>query len=106
MSISKTRAFGGRRPVDHPPWKGSSFTVGVPVRVAAIYTPRLPAGTTVTITVWQDGRVRTDLSAAITLADDNDCVSGAVGPGAVGHYRLELAPTDWPPTSGEFEVTS
>ena len=86
----------------------STFPLGVTIRNVATYSPALQAGSTVTITVERNGAELVDLRDTINIEQPADCIYGTISPPLAGHYRVqyELSPSNFPPISGEFEVTS
>lgn len=86
----------------------SSFAVGVPVQFVAVFTPELPAGDTVTITLSQDDKELTDMSGTVKLDAAQNCIGGGWRTLTAGHYGVVLssqADTGMPPLAGEFDVT-
>jgi hypothetical protein len=85
----------------------TSFATGDSVRVAAMFSPELPTGSTVTITITKDGTAP-QVEDPITLSSPQDCIYGTWPELGAGHYRVVVstsADTGMPPLSGDFDVT-
>jgi hypothetical protein len=85
----------------------SSFQLGVPIRSVLTFSPALPAGGTVTISVEHDGTELVDRRQTLTLDEPAPCVYGTMTPDEVGHYRVRytIEPSTMAPMVGEFDVT-
>jgi len=88
--------------------EASSFASGVPVQFVSVFTPELPAGDTVNISLTQDGRDRPDLSGTVHLDVAQNCIGGVWRTLSAGHYRVVIesaSDTGMPALAGEFDVT-
>jgi hypothetical protein len=85
---------------------GSSFPVGVPIRVVLTLSPALPTGGTVRFKIDRNGAELVDLRETITVEELAPCIHGTLPPLEVGHYRVEYAisPSMTAPISSEFDV--
>ena len=85
----------------------SRFVVGVPVRAVVTFSPALPTGSTVTITMAKDGSELADARETLTSVEPTPCIHATLADLEVGHYRVQYSidPSSMPPASGEFEVT-
>jgi hypothetical protein len=84
-----------------------TFAPADPVRAVAEFTPELPTGTIVKISLSLNGNVLESSRQTLTLDAPAGCISGAVSdtPLATGHYRWDVSPDTGPPIGGEFDVT-
>lgn len=84
-----------------------TFTPGGPVRAVAEFSPELPTGTIVKVSLSLNGNVLASSRQTLTLDAPAGCISGDVSqtPLAVGHYRWDVSPDTSPPIGGEFDVT-
>lgn len=86
----------------------SSFPLGVPIRAVVTFSPALPAGGTVTVKVEMNGMELVDLRRTIKIEEPAPCIYGTMPPLEAGRYRVEyeVSPSEMPPISFEFDVTS
>lgn len=85
----------------------SSVPLGAPVHMVGSFTPDLPRGSKVTVTVSVDGATQPDLGGTIDIDTPSNCVNGIITPHLSGHYvvRLEVEPGSMPPLEGTFDVS-
>ena len=86
----------------------SSFAAGVPVQFVATFAPDLPAGSSVVISLSQDGKDLPDYAGTVHLDVARNCVGGGWRSLNAGHYRVVLtssSDTGMPALAGEFDVT-
>ena len=86
----------------------STFAAGVPVQFVATFAPNLPAGSSVAISLSQDGKNLPDLSGRVKLDAARNCIGGVWRSLEAGHYRVVLKPSSGsalPSLAGEFDVT-
>ena len=85
-----------------------SFAVGVPVQFVATFSPDLPAGSSVAISLSRDGTALPDLSGTVNVDVAENCIGGTWKSLDAGHYLVTLtvsSGTGMPPLAGEFDVT-
>ena len=84
-----------------------TFPAGPPIRVVAMFSPGLEAGTTVRISTHRNG---TELvgSDVVPVEEPSDCVFVGLRDLDPGHYRIEfeVESSSMPPLSGEFDITA
>jgi hypothetical protein len=85
-----------------------TFAPGDAIRAAAGFSPNLPTGSVVKISLSRDGTVLESSRETLTLDEPAGCVSGRVSdaPLAAGHYRWDISADTSRGISGEFDVTS
>lgn len=83
-----------------------TFKVGVPIRTVLTWSPTLPTGSTITVTVEKDG-AELDAPQTITVKEPTSCLWGTLPELEVGHYRVTYAfsSSQMPPATGELDVT-
>jgi hypothetical protein len=85
-----------------------SFAQGTPVRIVATFSPALPSGSSVLITLHRDGTELTGSRETVRIDEPSDCIYGEHTDLTAGHYRIvyELESSAMPPLSGDFDVTA
>lgn len=86
----------------------STFAVGDPIHMVASFSPALPAGTSVTMTIMKDGSELPGARDTLTTTEPTPCVYHGLQGLEVGKYevRYSIEPGSMPPGTGEFEITS
>jgi hypothetical protein len=84
-----------------------TFAPGDAIRAAAGFSPNLPTGSVVKISLSRDGTVLESSRETLILDEPAGCVSGRVSdaPLAAGHYRWDISADTSRGISGEFDVT-
>ena len=82
-----------------------TFRVGVPIHTVLRWSPSLPTGGTVKVTVEKDGIELVEARQMITVDKPTSCIWGTLPELEAGHYRMTYAISAMPPANGEFDVT-
>ena len=85
----------------------STFAVGDPIHMVATFSPPLPAGTSVTMTIMKGGSELPGARDTLTTTEPTPCVYHGLQGLEVGTYQVTYSTElgSMPPGTGEFEIT-
>jgi hypothetical protein len=86
----------------------STFSAGSAVDMVAQFSPALPSGDTVSVTVSRDGTPVPELGSSLTLDGPHDCLRGSMSNLEPGHYQYAISSavsTGMPTLTAQFDVT-
>jgi hypothetical protein len=86
---------------------GDTFPAGTEVRIVATFSPNLPAGSTVSVSMERNGTALPSQHVTIRVDEPMNCIHGTIPSLDAGHYRvLYESASIAGPISAEFDIVA